>query len=314
MAIIANDAKMRQLQMVSIMKYKLGMSNVDIAKKLGVSAMSISRFLDSALECGIVKISVQTPIEEDEELEKKLQKKYGLRDAIVVTGDLGSDPLSATTTAAAEYLDLILTNSDVLGIAAGKTIGKVIPKMRLTSVTDCSKFKVVQLMGGNYYAGKSNPSSMISGFASRFGANGFLLQQPLYAKTEDQFIVAKESLWPTFVQQWKSCTAAVLALGTISPAILNDSEGMFDENDYREIVSKNAVGRVFGHWIDADGNVLDCSCNRRIFSIPIEVAKSIPIRVGITSGIKKAEVLKAALKANLINVIVSDSKTIKFIL
>lgn len=314
MALRINDAKMRQLQSVAVMKYKLGLTNVEIAKRLNVSAMSISRFLDMALDVGIVRISVQTPIEEDTEMEKAIREKYGLRDIVVVSGGIDSDPLRATVMAAAEYLDMILTDNDVLGIAAGRTIGMTIPHLRLSSVKDPSSFEVVQIMGGNYVAGRSNPSSMISNFVNKFGANGFLMQVPSYAKTEEQYESIKESLWETFLHHWNSCTTLVFALGTVYPSLVDENDGMFGSEDYDEIVSKHAVGRLCGYWIDADGNLIDCSCNRRTFSIPFDIVRNVPIRVSVTSGIEKIDVLKAALKSRLVNVVITDTKTAKAIL
>jgi deoxyribonucleoside regulator len=308
-----SDARIQTLQSVAVMKYKLGLSNVEIARRLNVSAMTISRFLDLAQEMGIIQISVKTSIEEDSELEKGLKERYNLKDCIVITGDIESEPIEATTVAAANYLDMILTDKDTFGLAAGRTIGKTISHMRLSSVSDTSKFTIVQLMGGSYFAEKSNPTTMISSFASRFGANGILLQQPLYTQTEEQSRLMRNAVWDNFMKRWQSCTVLAVGLGTVCPSVLQDNEGMLFDSDYREIVEKNAVGRIFGIWIGRDGNPIDCSCNRRAISIPMDIAMTIPLRVAISCGMEKIEVMRASLKSGLINCVITDMKTARYL-
>ena len=309
-----SESKLQKLQTVAVMKYKLGLSNVEIARRLNVSAMTISRFLDMALESGIVTISVKTSIIEDFDLEKEIKDRYSLKDVVVVAGDLDPEPIDATAIAAAHYMDMILTDQDIFGIFAGNTIGRVMPHMRLTSVNDPSRFRIIQLQGGTYNAGKTNPSSMISNFVNRFGASGFLLQQPRYARTQAQFEMTRDSVWATFLRQWQSCTVILSALGALSPNILQSDDQMLFEDDYRELVEKHSVGRIFGHWVDAEGRIVDCSCNRRAFTIPMETALTVPLRVGVVSGIEKAEVTRTALKANMVNSLVIDARTAKFIL
>ena len=309
-----NESKRRQLEAVATMKYKLGLSNAEIAKRLDVSAMSISRFLDMALDAGIVRISVRTSITEDDELENDLKNRFGLRDAVVASGGFDSNPLSITASSAAEYLDMILTDDDVLGIAAGNTIGMTIPHIRLSSMRDPSDLHVVQIMGGNYNAGKSNPSYMINTFVNRFGAKGFLMQVPQYARTVEQYEAARASLWDTFLAQWKSCTVLLFALGTLSEEIINENDGMVSESDYDELVQKRAVGRLFGYWIDSDGKLLDCSSNRKIFAIPFEIAKDVPLKIAVSSGEDRIPVIQAALKTGLLDVLITDSRTAKKLL
>ena len=274
----------------------------------------VSRFLEMALDAGIVRISVRTSISEDEEIERELKERYGLRDAVVASCGFGEEPLAMTVNAAAGYLDIILTDDEVLGIAAGNTIGMTIPHIRLTSMRDPSDLHVVQIMGGNYDAGKSNPSYMISSFVNRFGAKGFLMQAPLYARTEEQYESAKASLWETFHSEWMKCTVLLFALGTLSEDLVKENHGLLSESDYTELVSKQSVGRLLGYWIDADGNLIDCACNRKIFAIPFETAGSVPLRVSISSGEKKLPILRAALKTGLINVLITDSRTAKLLL
>ena len=104
------------------------------------------------------------------------------------------------------------------------------------------------------------------------------------------------------------------SLGTLSEEIINENDGMVSESDYDELVQKRAVGRLFGYWIDSDGKLLDCSSNRKIFAIPFEIAKDVPLKIAVSSGEDRIPVIQAALKTGLLDVLITDSRTAKKLL
>lgn len=83
---------------------------------------------------------------------------------------------------------------------------------------------------------------------------------------------------------------------------------------YQEICSKGAVGAMFARFFDRSGNEVDCSWNHRCISISFDHIKGVPDVVVIASGRQKATAISYALKASLINTLITDGTTASAIL
>ena len=73
----------RFLIKVAELYYRDGLSQQEIAKKLHTSRTSISRALIQARNEGYVQIRIQYPEQSDLALERKLEEKYGLTEALI---------------------------------------------------------------------------------------------------------------------------------------------------------------------------------------------------------------------------------------
>ena len=59
---------------------------------------------------------------------------------------------------------------------------------------------------------------------------------------------------------------------------------------------------------------MDCSSNKKIFAIPFEIAKDVPLKIAVSSGEDRIPVIQAALKTGLLDVLITDSRTAKKLL
>ncbi len=111
---MADDARLRLMFKAAQMFYESpGMHKNKIAKKMGLDAMQVTRFIREAREEGIVEIRVRAP--RLEELQDKLRREFpGLREAVVVQGDLAGT--------AAKYFNDTVKDGMKIGIAGGNTL------------------------------------------------------------------------------------------------------------------------------------------------------------------------------------------------
>ena len=78
-------------------------SKVQIAEEIGVSRFRVARMLEQARELGIVHISVEAPSDVDLDASRRLAERYGLRQALVLSGvDLKEFGSGAATAPAGE--------------------------------------------------------------------------------------------------------------------------------------------------------------------------------------------------------------------
>ncbi len=300
--------KQSQMISVAIMKYKLGLSQSEIASRMNVSPMTVSRLLDSALEQGIINISIKTSTNENHELEAFLRNIYGLKDAMVITPQVFEDISVTLANAAAKYIDLVLTDNDTLGIAAGRTLSNVLPLINLPFVTRKEDFKVIQLQGGLFSTSYSNPVMTLTYFVNRFNASGYMLQQPMYAPDMEVKKLVDSTYMESYKAEWKKCSAIITGVGAFGKDICQDGN-LLNNNDYKELLDLGAIGDLFGRWFDKNGNYLDCSLNKRVISIPPEISEKVPLRIMISQGEKKVAAIKGALTKKRINVLITDEAT-----
>lgn len=69
---------------VANLYYKDSLTQEVIAKKLKVSKYQVNRILKKAIDSGIVQITIIDPSTSVSKLEEELEKKFGLKRAIVI--------------------------------------------------------------------------------------------------------------------------------------------------------------------------------------------------------------------------------------
>ncbi|WDL99438.1 sugar-binding domain-containing protein [Alicyclobacillus sp. ALC3] len=66
---------------------------------------------------------------------------------------------------------------------------------------------------------------------------------------------------------------------------------------------------IWYNFIDANGQTCDVAWNKRVISVALENLKKIPVIVGVAYGVEKLDAIRAALSAQLVNVLVTDYAT-----
>src|SRR5437868_4844053 len=80
------SGEQRELLMIQVAKryYELDLTMGDLAKDLGLTRWQASRLLTEARELGIVRIEIVPRAPRSPDIEAKLQRHFGLKDAVVV--------------------------------------------------------------------------------------------------------------------------------------------------------------------------------------------------------------------------------------
>src|SRR5512141_2789988 len=118
----------RLINSVLTLYYVEGLTQSEIAQRLGLSTPKVNRLLVQAREQGYVNITIRTPFQSLFELEDRLKAVFGLKDAIVIPSvpESSSSSLHALGGAAADFLLAHLRDGDVLAITPGTTVQAVV--------------------------------------------------------------------------------------------------------------------------------------------------------------------------------------------
>jgi len=77
---------------------------------------------------------------------------------------------------------------------------------------------------------------------------------------------------------------------------------------------QNAVGEFLTYCYEINGNFCKTETLNRTIAIPVEVIKKIPYSIGIAVGSQKAMAVLGAIRAGLINSLITDTTTARTLL
>ena len=111
---------------VAKLYYDLERTQSEIAEEVGLTRWQVSRLLRDARETGIVRIAIVPRAQRLPALESRMQKAFGLREAIIVPsmgdGDVAQD---AVAQAAGQYLASLSPRPGLVGVSWGRTMASV---------------------------------------------------------------------------------------------------------------------------------------------------------------------------------------------
>jgi lsr operon transcriptional repressor len=117
---------------------------------------------------------------------------------------------------------------------------------------------------------------------------------------------------PSVQEIFRMNTHANMSLIGIGALTKNASIFKFNianENDFKILRMKGAVGDLLSHFIDSHGGLIESEFNERLISTPIERLKDYKNTIAVAGGSDKFEAIKAALLGKYINVLITDETT-----
>jgi deoxyribonucleoside regulator len=302
---------------VANLYYKDKLNQEEIGSKLKISKYQVNRILKKAMDLGIVQINIIDPTFNISSLEEELEKRFGLKRAIVIENNGLPDielksKLGAT---AADYLLEIIKDGDVVGVSWGTTVNEVIN--RLPSKIN-KNIEVIQITGGSHQlAINLNTHDITRRFAKKFGVQPHLLYAPAILDSSDLYdmLLNEKSIKSTFAM-FNRVTIALVGIGAIYPMVISTllNTGHIGKKDFESLKECNAVGDVFSHFFDIHGEICDSSLNGRLVAMPVESLKKVPYSIGVAGGKLKAEAILGALRGKYVNILITDDTAAEKIL
>ena len=310
----ANDVSSGQLRLISRvagMYYRDRLSQPVIARMLSTSQASVSRMLKQGEELGIVRISVNAPEGIFSELERAVEKKFGVREIVVADceADDRNSIFKALGEIAASWLDAHIGAHEVVGVSSwSETLFAAVEAMRASGSGRTSH--VVQLLGGlGVSSSVSFATQLTESMARITGAQGVFLMVPGICESEEARNVLLDDVACRGVfDLYEKATMLLVGIGSLVPSRhLRESRNEANSADIEELSSLGAVGDICLRYFDAEGRMVDSKFDRRVIGISPERIRKIGNTVVVGGGIEKLEAIRAALKGGWINALITDS-------
>lgn len=304
-------ANLRLLVKICKQYFEDGLTQQEIAENLRTSRSTVSRLLSKARDGHIIRISIETPPGIFPELERKLEQRFGLAEAVVEETFNYDSPFGTARElgkVAADYLERTVQPDDTIGFAWGTTMKAMVDTMGQKSIPGV---KVVQMNGGlTPQMTDVHATTLTRNLAERLGGECYILQAPgvVDDPQTQQLFLADAQVSQVFELAGRA-NIAFVGIGNISSDALWGRAGLLSAEVTAELRALGAVGDIMSRYFDKDGKLVNSSLCRRVVGFPIESLQQINRRVGVAGGKDKFEAILGALKGKHINVLITDHIT-----
>ena len=286
--------------------YVGGLTQQSIGEKLGVSRIHVMKLLELARQNGVVTFRLREESFRRFDIEKKMLDRFGLSDVFIApapTKDM--ETAENVAYAAAMYIETFTSENDYINMGYGYTLGKVLNHLAMNVE---KKLSIISLSGGVSCYLPDTKSSI-------FNAKLYLMPAPLVVSSSDmaKAIIAEPSVQEVIMMR-KLASTTIVGIGGMNDDATVVKSGTITKNDFRLLSMQNAVGDVLCHFYDKNGNPVGQELDSRLISTPLETLKSLNKVIGVSAGKYKVDAILGALRAGLLDVLITDEDTAEAVL
>jgi len=310
--------KIALLTKIARLYYEDGKTQEEIGELLGLSRFKVLRLLKEAHKLGIVSIRIVDITSTCEDLEEEIEKKFGLKRAIVVPN--GGFPKSIVIQEIGRWGSTLLQNivqhGDVIGVGWGATVSECVRSLN----DDYKDVKIVPLGGGT---GQIEPKYQVNELskklAGKLKAKWYSLDIPIFVEDGDiKKLLLNEPRIREILSLWGKLTVAIVGIGNIS--------GLWEDRSPLSAFSKEAieilkeeltlyktVGDIVQNFFDINGKISPISIRENIISISIEELKRVNSVIALSGWEDKKEAILGALRSGYITHLVTDESVAEYL-
>ncbi len=287
--------------------YKDGLTQNEIAQRIGVSRPTVVNYIKQAREQGIVDIQIRGSAYKGSNLSRQLCDKYALEDVYIArtSDEVDEDAaLKKVARLGAIALSDLLRENDVLGVSWGGTIqlaADEIPRREVNNLNVC------QLVGSMTSDALLAAEASTIRIANRTGAKCNTLPLPaVLTSVELAQQLRNEPIVQQHLKQFKELTKVFFSVGDLSDNSMVHETGMVTTFEWKSYRKRGAQAVLVGRFLNADGVLLDGDFYQRLMAIELDQFKAVPMRMLVAAGKAKTDAVLATLAGQFATHLVID--------
>jgi DNA-binding transcriptional regulator LsrR (DeoR family) len=310
----------RLLVKVARLYYEEELTQAEIADRLRISRQKAQRLITQARSEGVVQIAINPIMGIYSDLEKGIEKRFGLREAVVVeTSAYEDQPTVARElgAGAAEYLLRILRPHDKIVISWGGSILGMVNALSFSAKADLQDISVIQGLGGlvdpNHEA---HATELVRRLAKVLNAKAILLPAPGVAGSKAaRDALLKDPFVSKALNLASTANLALMGIGAPDPNSLLVREGtIVTWSQLSELACEGAVGDINLRYFDKRGAHIHSDLDDNVIGLTLKQIQEIHHVVGVAGGAAKLAAINGALKGKLIHALITDHRTARCLL
>ena len=298
----------------ALLYYEQNCNQNEVAEQLNISRSYVSQLLSYAKDIGVVNISVRLDAFSLRSLKQEIffQKRWpGLKRVYIMDSQSSAFSSSNLGKFAAPFVADSISFSSCIGINPGVSVERTVSQLIYQTIAQSSDKQVVQMMGG-FQMGTSQDSAQPNEIAKQLGSvlgcdvhylncPAFIQQKRLYSQ------LIRERSIASVIEMWEDIDLAIMGLGVADER--SKLCQMFDTAQMNLVRESGACGMLNTTFFDGEGNLLDLFENQKI-GIHLDALHKAQ-KLVICSDQYKAAALRAALKGNFIDILITDLITVE---
>jgi DNA-binding transcriptional regulator LsrR (DeoR family) len=285
-----------------------GLTQEDIAARIGVSRVRVLRMLADCREDGTVQVRINARDTNCIALGRALEEKYAIAHAIVVPQPAEAAKVTdAIGAAIGDYLNTTLLDGMTVGLGWGQTLRsslKHIASRKLENMT------VVSLLGALTRASAYSPSEFAWRFADLFGADCFFLAAPVIAPDQmTRDLLFRHAGIEEVMTRAMRLDLAIVSVGDLTPDSTVFRYALLPEADLQSLIEAGAIGDLLCNFLDEHGRIVEHDINHRVIAVAPETLRRVPHLVLASGGWRKLRIMYAAIRLLAPRVVITDEAT-----
>lgn len=309
-----NDSvKLKLISKVSQLYYLENYMQKDIAKKMSISRVAVSRILSKAKKLKLVEIKINNLKDSFQDLELAIEKKFKLKECIIVSSfENEKNTFIELSKYLSETLDRIVKPGDYIGVSWGYSLGIISENIEIRQK---SNIKVVPIIGSLGVIEEGINSNVIAkNFAQGFGGVSYLINSPAVLESiEAKSVMENEENNKRIFELSKNINVAIVGASDLGPQSSLHKFSNYKSEDFKYLTKLGVEGVVNLSSIDKNGNVLPNIVDKRTIALSFDKLRKVKNVILIAVGERKNEVIKAALKSGIVNILMTDEITARSI-
>jgi len=291
--------------------YEDGLSQGEVARRMGLSGATVSRVLASAREQGIVEVRIhdpRSPVRRVHEVERQLIEQFGLTDARVGTPNGGmSGSLESVGRLAADLFGERLPQMRRVGLSWGSTLEAFVAEVpdRVAPL-----LHVLPLAGGNPGLDTASAGgTLVQVLARKCGVEASRLIAPAIVESpQTKSAITSESGTRAALERAARVDHAFVGIGTVgvgsSATIVEDMK--LDDAEQAAFLAQKPAGDISGRFFDDNGVEVGPPTADRVIGVSLDDLRRVPCVIGLAAGLEKAAGVLAALRTGVLDMVVLD--------
>jgi DNA-binding transcriptional regulator LsrR (DeoR family) len=313
---MASYESIRIINTVLALYYVEGLTQTEIAQRLGLSTAKVNRLLVQAREQGYVNITIRTPFQSLFDIEDRLKAVFGLKDAIVIPSipESSSSPLHSLGAATADYLLAHLRDGDVLAITPGSTVQAVVQAIETTRTY---KIEVVPVLGALQGPIESDMNYLAMNLGEKLGAKAYQLHAPAFVDTAEHGEALRTMApFKEILDIARRANITLVGIGTVNAEVSRFVQfTALSAGDLKHIAEDcGGVGEISAHVYNIEGKPCAKEYADRVIGLTLAEIQKIPFRIGVAATEAKALPIYGALRGGYLHALITDETAARGIL
>jgi DNA-binding transcriptional regulator LsrR (DeoR family) len=306
-----NGYAAEQMLIAANLYYLEGMTQEEVAGKLGLSRVAVTRMLKKARDEGLVQITVKSPLPELYRLSLDLERRFHLKTAIVAPAREGArETAESVGRAGAELLDRLISPGCRIGVAWSATVSAMLPYVHRPAARPS---RINELAGT--YLSKGIPYGVSWQLAEKLGVSVESIPMPVLVRDGlVKEMMIQEPAIGAALENAAEVDFAFVGLGNISRHSSIWQTGYIGEEQLEELSVKGAVGDILMRYYDAAGRYIPMSFEDKTISLDWAKIRKLPFVVAMAFGAEKLDAIAGALAGGILHGLVTDRRTAEALL